>query len=402
MSRDLKGQAESKNRSGAPFGKAADNSRQDAADVGIYGARRPLSLRERLDQNEALQKARMQKDAGSGSLSAYAGSTKSKIADAGARQQGQLQGEALPPAYAPQERPRAAPLRAYGAPQPTPPQLRQPQLTQPQAADGNGQQPTLELRQQMPFPAQLPTQPTQQQPYSPAKLARQAVPGAIHAQVGPTARLAANYPPVDPQQAPIGVDSPSPASQRQTAQPILRAQPAFPAGSGSDADADAAAGRLADILESEAALYGDVAAISAKKTEIIVKGKIEELNSLVKAEQAMILKIGKLEAERESAINSLSEKLGLNLDGLTLSQITSRLSDKTYKRLDECQGTLMGTLVGIKSANEVNSQLIQNALDYINFSVNLITSDQASGSLYSEEGQEDVSGARRNVFDVKL
>lgn len=167
--------------------------------------------------------------------------------------------------------------------------------------------------------------------------------------------------------------------------------------------ADEIAGALAGVLEQEALLYRDAADISSKKTDIIVHGKIEELDSLVKAEQAIILKIGRLENEREKIVLALSEELDMDLEGVTLSDINAHLSNGSYTRLSECQKSLAQTLGGLKNSNDMNSQLIQNALDYVNFSVNLLTTNQDSGNTYSQDGGEDAAGKqRRNIFDVRL
>ena len=166
--------------------------------------------------------------------------------------------------------------------------------------------------------------------------------------------------------------------------------------------ADDIADQLAAILEQEALLYQDAADISAKKTDIIVHGKIEELESLVKAEQAIILKIGKLEDERERVVTALSDELDLDLEGATLSDINPLLGSESYAKLDNCQKTLAKTLGGLKNSNDMNSQLIQNALDYVNFSVNLLTTNQDSGNMYSQDGDGENRRSRRSIFDVKL
>jgi flagellar biosynthesis/type III secretory pathway chaperone len=166
--------------------------------------------------------------------------------------------------------------------------------------------------------------------------------------------------------------------------------------------ADGIAGMLAAVLEQEALLYQDAADISAKKTDVIVHGKIEELDSLVKAEQAIILKIGKLEDEREKIVETLSDELELDLEGVTLSDINTRLGGECYARLDNCHKSLAGAIDRLKNHNDMNAQLIQHALDYVNFSVNLLTTNQNTGSLYSQDGGDDAGNQRRSVFDVKL
>ena len=166
--------------------------------------------------------------------------------------------------------------------------------------------------------------------------------------------------------------------------------------------ADEIANKLVAVLELEATLYQDASDISAKKTDVIVHGKIEDLDSLVKAEQAIILKIGKLEDEREKIVEALSDELELNLEGVTLSDINSRLGRESYSRLDSCQKSLAHTLGGLKNSNDTNAQLIQNALDYVNFSVNLLTTNQNTGNNYSQDGADEAGKQRRNIFDVKL
>ena len=101
-------------------------------------------------------------------------------------------------------------------------------------------------------------------------------------------------------------------------------------------------------------------------------------------------------------ISSLSEELGIELSGINLSQITGKLGEENTAKLNTCQKELMGTLTGLKSKNETNEQLLQNALDYINFSVNLITTDNRGGISYSPEGEEEREAGRKNIFDVKL
>jgi len=174
-------------------------------------------------------------------------------------------------------------------------------------------------------------------------------------------------------------------------------------GAGGSERVRAIAERLAAVLEGEAALYRDAVDISAKKTDIIVRGKIEELDSLVKAEQIIILKIGKLEDERERIIGELSEELDVSLQGAALSDISSYVDEGSYARLNDCHKSLSHTLGDLRNTNEMNSQLLQNALDYVNFSVNLITSNQDAGNIYTQDGDDGGAGRRRrSVFDVKL
>jgi len=55
---------------------------------------------------------------------------------------------------------------------------------------------------------------------------------------------------------------------------------------------------LMDVLLQESKIYEDILEISKKKTDVIVKGKVSELESITNLEQSLIVKIGKLEETR--------------------------------------------------------------------------------------------------------
>ncbi|MGE4284523.1 MAG: flagellar export chaperone FlgN, partial [Clostridia bacterium] len=59
---------------------------------------------------------------------------------------------------------------------------------------------------------------------------------------------------------------------------------------------------LLDILEQQERVYESILKLAKDKTEVIVAGRIAELESLVKLEQALVVQIGRLEQQREEAV----------------------------------------------------------------------------------------------------
>ena len=158
---------------------------------------------------------------------------------------------------------------------------------------------------------------------------------------------------------------------------------------------------LINILEQEARVYEAVFKLSKNKTSVIVEGKVSELENMVKLEQSLVIQIGRLENLRESVAGALAEKLGMKNTELTLSELAKHLKGEQGNKLTEVQSRISGTLDELKGSNELNSRLIKNSLDFINFSINMIASVDTGTNNYGLNGQVNDT-KKRNFFDMKL
>jgi len=158
---------------------------------------------------------------------------------------------------------------------------------------------------------------------------------------------------------------------------------------------------LINILTREVEIYQEVLKISKDKTELIVEGKINELDNMTKMEQAFVIDIGKLETLREKVVKGLSDDIGLNPSDITISEIINHLDKEQAQELEICKNNLLSIINEVKTVNDLNSKLIQNSIDYINFSINVLSSIPETNNNYSNTGDAK-EGMQRNYFDVKL
>ena len=158
---------------------------------------------------------------------------------------------------------------------------------------------------------------------------------------------------------------------------------------------------LADVLNKEASLYSDFLAISKEKTDVIINGKIIELENITQKE-SFSSAMHKFEVEREKIIDQIARKSGFNSSELTVSRIVEEHDnlDETLK-LKSYRDKIMNLIDELKRVNEINYKLIKNSLEYIDFSINLMTSASDTGSKYGNDGKEG-KVERRSIFDVKL
>lgn len=159
--------------------------------------------------------------------------------------------------------------------------------------------------------------------------------------------------------------------------------------------------KLIDILEQENRIYSDILNISKNKTDIIVKGKVSDLENIVKLEQSYVIRIDKLENERQETVEKLARELELDEEDINISGIIKKLDRENAQRLNACRESIMHTLEELKSLNELNSKLIKNSLEYIDFSINLLASADSAVNNYSNSGKVNDS-KKRSFLDMKL
>jgi len=159
--------------------------------------------------------------------------------------------------------------------------------------------------------------------------------------------------------------------------------------------------KLIDILNKESTIYEGILKLSKEKTDVIVKGKVTELEGITRAEQTMILQLGKLEEEREALVGQLAGQLGVKPEDITVSELEKILPKEQSKELNDCSKKMTGLINGLRDTNGMNAKLIKNSLDYIDFSVNILSNAGSSGDIYGKSGQSN-DAKKRNFFDMKL
>lgn len=161
--------------------------------------------------------------------------------------------------------------------------------------------------------------------------------------------------------------------------------------------------KLLEVLNKESAIYEGILKLSKEKTDAIVAGKISELENITRLEQSIILKLGKLEGERESIVENLASGLNMKATDITLTNLINMLPEGEAKKLKNYQEGFAEILEKLREANMLNSKLIRNSLEYIDFSINILAGAGVEGN-YGNSGNSGGSDGvlKKNFFDVKL
>lgn len=158
---------------------------------------------------------------------------------------------------------------------------------------------------------------------------------------------------------------------------------------------------LIGVLSREAEVYEGILKLAQNKTDIIVGGKVSNLENITRLEQSLIFKIRDIEDEREELLGKLSKQLNVEPSEITVSELIKHLEKGQAVELERARQRIVSILNKLRNANELNAKLIRNSLEYIDFSINLISAVDSGNNNYGNSGQVK-STKKRNFFDVKL
>jgi flagellar biosynthesis/type III secretory pathway chaperone len=157
---------------------------------------------------------------------------------------------------------------------------------------------------------------------------------------------------------------------------------------------------LIKVLEYERKLYGRLLHLSENKTSAVVNNELENLQEITVKEQELTDELKKLADVRDKTIGQIGRSTGNYSNNITVTDLISLVPDEYSSRLSQVSQSLKETINKLKNKNDLNMQLIKNALEYVDFSLNLLTQPVPQAVQYGRKGNEE--GAKsRGVLDIK-
>ncbi len=131
---------------------------------------------------------------------------------------------------------------------------------------------------------------------------------------------------------------------------------------------------LIDILQRENAEYETLLGLSVKKTPAIISGDLEQLQKITDEEQNVISRITHYEQLRQENVKDIANVINRDVNSLKLSDLIQMLASRPAERnkLAIIYDRLSVTMKEMVRVNEQNRELIQNALEMVEFDLNLL------------------------------
>lgn len=161
---------------------------------------------------------------------------------------------------------------------------------------------------------------------------------------------------------------------------------------------------LLDILEQQKECYEGLLTLANYKTESVKNKELQLLTQIVEKEEEFIGRINLLDKKRESLLKDIALVTGLKYKEITLT----KLVDKMGKDLDvsvaliKIRTQLLELMEQLKAQNQINKMIIEESLDYVNFTINAIKSTKMTQIPvnYGRPGEEETLQTR-SLFDQR-
>ena len=164
---------------------------------------------------------------------------------------------------------------------------------------------------------------------------------------------------------------------------------------------------LIDVLGRESTEYEALLQLSQRKTPIIASGDLTELQKITDEEQELVSRIHNLDKQRAEVTADIADVLNRDVEKLKLSDLITMLSARPTEQraLADSHDRLQAAVRGLKRVNEQNSELLKNALEMVEFEMNLLQAAKAAPETanYNRTAYNagDTMGVADHGFDAK-
>lgn len=137
---------------------------------------------------------------------------------------------------------------------------------------------------------------------------------------------------------------------------------------------------LIDVLNRESTEYEELLKLSERKTSIIVSGNLESLQKITDEEQELVGRISNLEKKRVEVTADIANVLNKDVETLKLTNLIDMFSARPADAaaLADVHDRLQGTVKLLQRVNEQNRELLTDALDVVEFEMNLMQATKAA------------------------
>ena len=133
---------------------------------------------------------------------------------------------------------------------------------------------------------------------------------------------------------------------------------------------------LIEVLEKENLEYKNLLELSMKKTPVIVSDDIKALAKITDEEQFIVSRINHLDNQRNEAVNDIANVLNKDVTKLKIVDLIKMLAARPQEqaKLAAVFDELRRNVQAVKRINEQNRELIESALEMVQFNMQIMQS----------------------------
>lgn len=164
---------------------------------------------------------------------------------------------------------------------------------------------------------------------------------------------------------------------------------------------------LIEVLKNENQEYKNLLELSMKKTPAIVSDDVKALAQITDEEQIIVSRINHLDNQRNDAVNDIANVLNKDVTKLKIADLIKMLAARPQEQAELASvfDELRRNVHAVKRVNEQNRELIESALEMVQFNMQVLQSmNKAPETANYNRGAcstGDVIGTVNKAFDAK-
>jgi flagellar biosynthesis/type III secretory pathway chaperone len=161
---------------------------------------------------------------------------------------------------------------------------------------------------------------------------------------------------------------------------------------------------LYELLDNLIQLHKALQTLAVQKKEVLIKGDVDQLLAITTQEKKLIKAVNTAEDTRQSLVAHMFAEQGIHRDNGTLAdliKLTTSPEEKT--RLLKARDELTRIVSELQKANELNQQLLEQSLSFVNMTLDLVTDSPEDDFFYGRTARSDGyrNSSTRTFFNTK-
>lgn len=154
---------------------------------------------------------------------------------------------------------------------------------------------------------------------------------------------------------------------------------------------------LMETLREQLGVLRDLAEIGEKKTKVLIQANLRDLDILVQGEQALLMHLNRIEGKRIELQHELAVQSGVPPAEMTFTRLVEAADPGQAAMLRQLHASFQVMVEQLSGQQNVNAALIEQALQYVNFNLQVMTGAgaQVKTGTYTAAGQRQGAPSTR-------
>ena len=156
------------------------------------------------------------------------------------------------------------------------------------------------------------------------------------------------------------------------------------------------------VLELMIEVHDSLTELAESKKHALIDNKVDQLMAIVNKESKLMKQLTGLLQEQQDTVRRFFQAKGLQLTRqITVTELIKLIPEPSEKQALVHKQTLLNEKIQIlKAHNELNQQLIEQSLAFINYSYDLLMGPEED-VIYQHPNQQHAANKRNGYFDTK-